>query len=70
LLVDGAVQGNPLAVDLQVGFIATPGIAHWPLVRLPAWFELRGVAHHQIAGSCRGRRARRVPGPIRKGLGN
>ena len=37
LLIDGAIEVDPLAFDLDVSLIHTPRIAHRPRVRLPAF---------------------------------
>src|SRR5258707_7903860 len=40
LLIDGAIEVDPLAFDFDVGFIHTPGVADWPCVMIPALFKL------------------------------
>ena len=46
LLIDGAIEVDPLAFDFDVGFVHTPGIAHRSGVRLPKLFKVRHVAPH------------------------
>ena len=46
LLIDGAIEVDPLAFDFDVGFIHTPGVAEWPCVMIPALFKLRDILLH------------------------
>jgi len=46
LLIDGAIEVDPLAFDFDVGFIHTPGVADWPCVMIPALFKLRDILLH------------------------
>ena len=46
LLIDGAIEVDPLAFDLDVGFIHAPGVADRPCVMVPALFKLRHVLLH------------------------
>ena len=46
LLIDGAIEVDPLPFDFDVGFIHTPGVADWPCVMIPALFKLRDILLH------------------------
>ena len=46
LLIDGAIEVDPLAFDFDVGFIHTPGVADWLCVMVPALFKLRDILLH------------------------
>src|SRR4029077_14030187 len=46
LLIDGAIEVDPLAFDFDVGFIHTPGVADWPCIMIPALFKLRDILLH------------------------
>src|SRR5260370_15323084 len=46
LLIDRAIQVNPLALYLNVGLIHAPGVTHSPRILVPAFFEVRHVALH------------------------
>jgi hypothetical protein len=46
LLIDGAIEVDPLAFDFDVGFIHTPGVTDWPCVMIPALFKLRDILLH------------------------
>src|SRR6201984_3602392 len=46
LLIDGAIEVDPLPFDFDVGFIHTPGVADWPCVMIPALFKLRHILLH------------------------
>src|SRR5208337_1741622 len=46
LFIDRAIQVNPFALYLDVGFIHSPGVAHNPRVLVPALFKVRHVALH------------------------
>ena len=42
LLIDGAIDVDPLAFDFDVGFIHTPGVADWPCVKDSSAFQTPG----------------------------
>jgi hypothetical protein len=46
LFIDRAIQVDPLALYLDVGFIHAPGVAHRPRVLVPALFKVRHVPLH------------------------
>jgi hypothetical protein len=46
LLIDRAIQVNPLALYLNVGLIHAPGVTHSPRILVPAFFKVRHVALH------------------------
>ncbi len=45
LFINSAVEIHPLTAYLEVGLVYAPEIADRPLVDLPAFLELEGVAH-------------------------
>jgi hypothetical protein len=44
MLVDSAIQVNPFATDLNVGFIYAPGAADWTRERPSSFFEFGHIA--------------------------
>jgi tetratricopeptide (TPR) repeat protein len=46
LLIDGAIEVDPLSFDFDVGFIHTPGVADRLCVMIPALFKLRDILLH------------------------
>src|ERR1700745_4274891 len=56
LLIDGAIEVDPLAFYFDVGFIHTPGVADWPCVMIPALFKLRDILLHPPKNSRMGQR--------------
>src|ERR1700758_5572430 len=48
LLIDGAIEVDPLAFDFDVGFIHTPGVADWPCVMIPALSGTYCCTHRRI----------------------
>src|SRR5271166_5410731 len=46
LLIDGAIEVDPLAFDLEVSLIHAPRVADWPCVPAPALFKLGDILLH------------------------
>src|SRR5271165_3461935 len=46
LLIDRAIEVNPLALYLNVGLIHAPGVTHSPCILVPAFFKVRHVPLH------------------------
>ena len=46
LLIDGAMEVDPLAFDLEVSLIHAPRVAHRPRVPAPALLKFRHVTLH------------------------
>src|SRR6202048_4538446 len=46
LLIDGTIEVDPLAFDLEVSLIHAPRVTHRSGVRLPTLFKIRHVALH------------------------
>src|SRR5271169_5362320 len=46
LLIDGAIEVDPLSFDFDVGFIHTPGVADRPCVMIPVLFKLGDILLH------------------------
>jgi hypothetical protein len=43
VLIDGAIEIDPLAFNFDVGLIHTPGVADWPCAMISALFKFRNV---------------------------
>jgi hypothetical protein len=46
LLIDRAIEVNPLALYLNVGLIHAPRVTHGPCMLVPAFFKVRHVPLH------------------------
>src|SRR6202008_4203903 len=46
LLIDGAVQVDPLTPNPDISLVHPPGVAHRPCVMIPALFKLRDILLH------------------------
>jgi len=52
LLIDRAIEVNPLALYLNVGLIHAPGVTHSLCILVPAFFKVRHVPLHPAQDGC------------------